>query len=72
MSQLKKTLVVVATILTGALVSQDVSGKDKELHHAIMKKEADSAEEKILAALDKPAYTRAHLMHLANHWNEVA
>ena len=23
-------------------------------------------------ALDKPAYTRAHLMHLANHWNEVA
>ena len=22
-------------------------------------------------ALDKPAYTRAHLMHLANHWNEV-
>jgi hypothetical protein len=23
-------------------------------------------------ALDKPAYTRAHLMHLANHWNEAA
>jgi len=23
-------------------------------------------------ALDRPAYTRAHLMHLANHWNEVA
>lgn len=23
-------------------------------------------------ALDKPAYTRAHLMHLANHWDEVA
>jgi hypothetical protein len=23
-------------------------------------------------ALDKPAYTRAHLMHLANHWAEVA
>ncbi len=23
-------------------------------------------------ALDKAAYTRAHLMHLANHWNEVA
>jgi Protein of unknown function (DUF1569) len=22
--------------------------------------------------LDKPAYTRAHLMHLANHWNEAA
>jgi Protein of unknown function (DUF1569) len=22
--------------------------------------------------LDKPAYTRAHLMHLANHWAEVA
>ena len=22
--------------------------------------------------LDKPAYTRAHLMHLANHWLEVA
>ena len=22
-------------------------------------------------ALDKPAYTRAHLMHLANHWNEA-
>jgi Protein of unknown function (DUF1569) len=22
-------------------------------------------------ALDKPAYTRAHLMHLANHWTEV-
>jgi hypothetical protein len=22
-------------------------------------------------ALDKPAYTRAHLMHLANHWQEV-
>ena len=21
--------------------------------------------------LDKPAYTRAHLMHLANHWNEA-
>ena len=23
-------------------------------------------------ALDKPAYTRAHLMHVANHWNEAA
>jgi hypothetical protein len=23
-------------------------------------------------ALDKPAYTRAHLMHLANHWAEAA
>ena len=23
-------------------------------------------------ALDKPAYTRAHLMHLANHWSEAA
>jgi hypothetical protein len=23
-------------------------------------------------ALAKPAYTRAHLMHLANHWNEAA
>ena len=23
-------------------------------------------------ALDKPAYTRAHLMHLANHWIEAA
>ena len=23
-------------------------------------------------ALDKAAYTRAHLMHFANHWNEVA
>ena len=23
-------------------------------------------------ALDKPAYTRAHLMHLANHWDELA
>jgi hypothetical protein len=23
-------------------------------------------------ALDKPAYTRAHLMHLANHWAEFA
>ena len=23
-------------------------------------------------ALDKPAYTRAHLMHLANHWDEIA
>ena len=23
-------------------------------------------------ALDKPAYTRAHLMHLANHWVEAA
>ena len=23
-------------------------------------------------ALDKPAYTRAHLMHLANHWTEAA
>ena len=23
-------------------------------------------------ALDKPAYARAHLMHLANHWDEVA
>ena len=23
-------------------------------------------------ALDKPAYTRAHLMHLANHWAELA
>jgi hypothetical protein len=23
-------------------------------------------------ALDKPDYTRAHLMHLANHWTEVA
>ena len=22
--------------------------------------------------LDKPAYARAHLMHLANHWNEAA
>lgn len=22
-------------------------------------------------ALDKPAYARAHLMHLANHWNEA-
>lgn len=22
-------------------------------------------------ALDKPAYTRAHLMHLANHWSEI-
>ena len=22
-------------------------------------------------ALDKPAYTRAHLMHLANHWQEA-
>lgn len=22
-------------------------------------------------ALDKPAFTRAHLMHLANHWNEA-
>ena len=22
-------------------------------------------------ALDKPAYTRAHLMHFANHWDEV-
>ena len=22
-------------------------------------------------ALDKPAYTRAHLMHFANHWNEA-
>ncbi len=22
--------------------------------------------------LDKPAYTRAHLMHLANHWNDAA
>ena len=22
--------------------------------------------------LDKPDYTRAHLMHLANHWNEAA
>jgi len=22
-------------------------------------------------ALDKPQYTRAHLMHLANHWSEV-
>ncbi|MFT3957359.1 MAG: DUF1569 domain-containing protein [Piscinibacter sp.] len=23
-------------------------------------------------ALDKPAYARAHLMHLANHWQEMA
>ena len=23
-------------------------------------------------ALDKPQYTRAHLMHLANHWSQVA
>ncbi|NRF71580.1 DUF1569 domain-containing protein [Aquincola sp. S2] len=23
-------------------------------------------------ALDKPAYARAHLMHLANHWSEVS
>ncbi len=23
-------------------------------------------------ALDKPAYARAHLMHLANHWSEAA
>jgi hypothetical protein len=23
-------------------------------------------------SLDKPAYTRAHLMHLANHWTEAA
>lgn len=23
-------------------------------------------------ALDKPAYTRAHLMHFANHWTEAA
>ena len=23
-------------------------------------------------ALDKPDYTRAHLMHLANHWQEMA
>jgi hypothetical protein len=22
-------------------------------------------------ALDKPAYTRAHLMHLANHWQNA-
>jgi len=65
MSQLKKTpLVVVATILMGTVISQNLSGKDQPLQHAIMKQEeVDPAEEKILAALDKP--TNVEFLDLA-------
>src|SRR5436190_11618011 len=64
MSQFQKTpLVVVATILMGTVISQNLSGKDQPLQRAILKKEVDSAEEKILAALDKP--TNVEFLDLA-------
>jgi hypothetical protein len=44
--------------LTAALASFEAHGGALAPHFAY-------------GALDKPAYARAHLMHLANHWDEV-
>lgn len=55
MSMFTKSAIVVAVISAGAFVSQSTPGADDvPLARAILKKEAPSAEEKILAALDKP------------------
>ena len=51
------------------------SGNDIE---DFMQRPADGSESpafvfmRALIGCDKPAYTRAHLMHLANHWVEAA
>ena len=48
------------------------------IDHAIAALQAFDRHDGVLAphfaygALDKPAYTRAHLLHLANHWAEAA
>ena len=51
---------------------------DAAIDHAVAALQAFERHTGVLAphfaygSLDKAAYTRAHLMHLANHWNEAA
>jgi hypothetical protein len=64
MNHFTKTLVVVAAISMGAFVADSrPRADDLPLAHAIMKKERESAEEKIMAALDKP--TNVEFLDLA-------
>src|SRR5437868_11156987 len=64
MSIVTKSVIVVAMISAGAFVLQSTPGADDvPLARAILKKEAPSAEEKILESLDKP--TNVEFLDLA-------